>query len=429
MEIAKIEYTDDELFNMISEKEIEKETNHLNKCNKCNSINIIKNTVDGTYVCTKCGLILEGTLVNSSCWSIDGSYDHSSNMNDILTNTVSYNNNYRGMMRTLYKWYSLTPEERSLNIVFNKIRDICKNGNIDKCIEDDAKIMYKYIDGHKYDGKKKILRAKNRSGTIAGVVMHACKRKGEPRSPKEIAKMAGLKYPAVTKGYKIFITLLNDIDKNKIFDINIFNTSEDFVKRFCHEINIDDNKMKQACIISNNIYKLGVVSDHVNSSIASASILLMAELNNINIPKKILENKFNISMVTISKTYKKIITLKMHDNIYLKDLIIDNNLTNKYIEICNNKSDIRDDFLENINNKTEKYIIQKTPKRSKYTKSGKYKKENQLVLKKLKYYLRTLKKINNEIMRDTKKMNKELHNVIKIYNDEGINMLMNQIIQ
>lgn len=309
-------------------------------CAKCHMKNVmIENIVDGTIVCKNCGLISFVDIIDHRQEWKGYEDDCKNNMykygsvNDTQYQSIGYDNEYTGLIKKLHRWTSISSDEKSINIVLQKIHEICVAGNINKCIEDDAKIMYKSINDYKCNGKKKIMRSRNRSGTIAGGILHACKRKGEPRSPKEIALYAKLKYSDVTKGYKTFLILLKLIDVNKVFDVHALNTVEHYVQRFCNELKINKNNTELAINIAKNIRTLDIISDHIPSSIAAGSILLMAYIKKLSITKKQLDNKFNISVVTISKTFKEIMTKKIFKNIYLKDVIIDEKLTQHFFNI------------------------------------------------------------------------------------------------
>lgn len=309
-------------------------------CAKCHMKNVmIENVVDGTIVCKNCGLITFVDIIDHRQEWKGYEDDCKNNMykygsiNESQYHSIGYDNEYTGLIKKLHRWTSISSDEKSINLVLHKIHEICVAGNINKCIEDDAKIMYRSINDYKCNGKKKIMRSRNRSGTIAGGILHACKRKGEPRSPKEIALYAKLKYSDVTKGYKTFLILLKLIDINMIFDVHALNTVEHYVQRFCSELKINKINTNFAINIAKNIRKLDIISDHIPSSIAAGSILLMANIKKISITKKQLDSKFNISVVTISKTFKEIMTKKIFKNIYLKDVIVDDKLTDYFFNL------------------------------------------------------------------------------------------------
>ena len=111
-------------------------------------------------------------------------------------------------------------KERSLHQVLKEIQEKCRLASILKCIEDDAKILYKNISETTYTegnnkGKPIIIRGKNRKSLIAACIFFACKRKGDTRSPKEIAKLFELKDTEITKGCKTFLKMR----KSKNFEL------------------------------------------------------------------------------------------------------------------------------------------------------------------------------------------------------------------
>ena len=369
---------EDEIYSINNDK---KSTRNILKieqssdCAKCHMKNVmIENIVDGTIVCRNCGLITFVDIIDHRQEWKGFEDDCKNNMykygsiNDSQYQSIGYDNDYTGLIKKLHRWTSVSSDEKSINTVLQKIHEICVVGNINKCIEDDAKIMYKSINDYKCNGKKKIMRSRNRSGTIAGGILHACKRKGEPRSPKELAMYAKLKYSDVTKGYKTFLILLKLIDVNKVFDVHALNTVEHYVQRFCTELKINKNNMDFAINIAKNIRKLDIISDHIPSSIAAGSILLMSHIKKLAITKKQLDNRFNISVVTISKTFKEIMTKKIFKNIYLKDVIIDDKLTQHFfnISIMENENMVNEDLDSEYfsNDENHDFIIENMDKKN-----------------------------------------------------------------
>jgi hypothetical protein len=151
--------------------------------------------------------------------------------------------------------------------------------------------------------KTVIIRGKNRSSVIAACIIYACRKKGKTRSPKEMAKLFNLKNTEVTKGCKIFQKLA----KLKNIDLKINCTKpEDFITRFCEELRINSEYTKQAILISDNVQKLQIASVHTPLSLATGSIYLMIYINNLDIQKKTIAEKFNVSQVTIAKAFKKL---------------------------------------------------------------------------------------------------------------------------
>jgi len=338
---------------------IEIDTNKKNKkriyCNDCQSDDIVEDTSHGIIVCKNCGQILSNLLDSNPEWT-QYNDDNKKDMNRCshpisqLLPQSSTATTIAGVcssrIKTLHGWSAMPYKERSLNEVFKIIQLKCHEGKILKCIEDDAKIMYKSISDCKHvSGKNKdksiIIRGKNRTSVIAGCIIFACKKKNKTRSPKEIAELFGLKYTEITKGCKIFQRLA----KLKNMELKLtFTKPEHFITRFCEELKIKSEYTDQAIKISNNVQKLQIASVHTPLSLATGSIYLMIHLNKLNIQKKTIAEKFNVSQVTIAKAFKKFepfINILTNDEIcdrlsieikkYQDDITISDELKPKFI--------------------------------------------------------------------------------------------------
>lgn len=286
-------------------------------CEECNSEDIIEDTSNGILICTNCGQVLSNLMDSGAEWT-QYNDDNKKDMNrcshpisQLLpqsSTATTIAGSCSSRIKTLHGWSLMPYKERSLNDVFKIIQKKCSEGKIMKCIEDDAKIMYKNISDcihitGKNKGKPIIIRGKNRKSVIASCVLFACRKKDKTRSPKEIAGLFDLKHTEITKGCKIFQKLA----KNKKIELKLNSTvPEHFILRFCEELKIKKEYTEQAIQISNNVQKLQIASVHTPISLATGSIYLMIHLNNLAIQKKIIADKFEVSQVTIAKAFKKI---------------------------------------------------------------------------------------------------------------------------
>jgi DNA-binding transcriptional regulator YhcF (GntR family) len=144
-------------------------------------------------------------------------------------------------------------------------------------------------------------------------------------------------------------------------------TPEHFITRFCDELKIKKEYTEQAIKISENVHKLAIASVHTPLSLATGSIYLMIHLNKLNIPKKTIAEKFDVSQVTIAKAFKKLepfINILINDNVcnklgsyirnYQENIFMNENLKPKFIRFdinVDNKFDIYDKINKNINNR------------------------------------------------------------------------------
>jgi len=310
--------------------------NKINKnekyCTDCDTNNIIEDVVNGSIICMDCGKILNLVLDTNAEWlniNEDGKKGLNrcgSTINKLLPQSsmaTTIRGYTKSRLKTLHGWSAMPYKERSLNEVFKKIQAKCEEAGIMKCIEDDAKIIYKnlseskHLDG-KNMGKNIIIRGVNRRSLIAACVLFACKRKGKSRSPKEIAKIFNLKNTEITKGCKMF----QKMAKLCKIELNTSNNNpEQFILRFCDELKIKNDYAEQAIQISKNVQKLCIASVHTPLSLATGSIYLMIMINGLQIHKKVIASKFNVSQVTIAKAYKK---LEPFIKILTNDAICDN---------------------------------------------------------------------------------------------------------
>lgn len=204
-------------------------------------------------------------------------------------------------------------KERSLNIVFEYITNICSKNNIPKIIIDDAKIFYKCLSDCRHKkgasvGKQVIIRGDNRISIIAACILKACEKNKSPKSIKEIAGYFQLDEKKITKGIKKLENILKNTDSNSII-FNLYkdtDTAEDYIRTYSAKLKINKTNTNIAVVISQNCCKMKLASDHNPQSIAAGSILIMVELYNLNIDKKDICNLIGTSDVTISKIYNKL---------------------------------------------------------------------------------------------------------------------------
>lgn len=317
------------------EDDISSDTDICPNCKKKNSL--VQDRKEGFVVCNECGIVCDELLDYNPEWRSYGEDSTSAGRCGIATNfffpksslsTTIAGSNFNRLKR-LHNWGSMPYRERSLYIVLDEICTRCDKHGIKKNIVDDAKLMYKKISEYKHItgknvGKFIIIRGSNRKSLIAACVFYACKLNGHTRSPKEIAKVFDLKMTEITKGCKKFLQLMKNYNAMYKLDSS---TPEHFIKRYCNALQIHNKDTEVATIISRNVKKLGLASDHTPPSVAAGSILLMSKINNLSLTKRSISKKFSISEVTISKIYKKIEEYR--------GLLVDTEQTDKIVEMMN----------------------------------------------------------------------------------------------
>jgi transcription initiation factor TFIIIB Brf1 subunit/transcription initiation factor TFIIB len=342
-----------------------KNTNNLqkeklqNKCS-CGNNDLIEDHSNGILVCQKCGSVLEQILDYNPEWkqfedTNDNNARCSGAINPLLPTSslgTTISGGFTNNMKRIHNWNAMIYKERSLNNEFKKLHVICQKYNILKCIEDDAKIMYKKASECKHtegknSGKTVITRGKNRISISAACLYNACLKKGSTYTPKEIAEFYGIKQCEINSGIK---NLRKLVDNNSANNNNLSMPSQ-FIKRYCNNLQMMTCYADEAATVALNIEKLNIASDNNPFSLAATCILLVAEKYKLkNITRKKLAAEFDISDVTINKTYKKIEPYK--------NVIFDKKKTEKLSQnIINDEKNTKNDIPPEVLEKMKQYGI------------------------------------------------------------------------
>jgi transcription initiation factor TFIIB len=344
-----LDMDDNQLDNLLLGLDIDskKDTTDEIECVSCRSRELIIDIVKKHMVCSDCGVINKEYLdenpemsnndneSNTSCYSAPTSHFYPKSSSGTKIVSKGYNR-----LSFLQKQGQMPYKEKSLMDVLETIQYKCKKYGITQSIIDSAKILYKKISESvhlkgKRKGKGIIMRCVNRRSTIAACLFYACKLQKETRSPKEIADIYDLEIKDVNHGIRKFCDI---IDIGLLFHDIKSSQSSDFIERFSKKLNIDKQYINIAKNVSNNIHKLELASTHEPPSVAAGCILLVVTYYNIAVTKKQISEVFDISDVTISKTYRKIWN---HHRI-----ILSNTITNIILERKNVK--INDISRENL---------------------------------------------------------------------------------
>ena len=115
----------------------------------------------------------------------------------------------------------------------------------------------------------------------------------------------------MTSGCKQFNEMMYHNDHTYISKIKP-TSADDFIERYTIVLKLDKDSKESAIYVSNMATKLGLVSENTPASIAVGSIYLISQNYKLKITKKKLSELCEISEVTISKTYKKMLPYKKY---------------------------------------------------------------------------------------------------------------------
>lgn len=279
----------------------------INLCQTCKSNDI--SLEEGNYVCKHCGDIIGRYIDTGAEWRYYGNDDTKGNdptrcglptsellpdssLGSLIGYTTKETHELR-MMRRYHMWNSMSYKERSLYNIFDTLTVNAVNNGINKSIIDEAKMLYKQI------SELKISRGENRNGLIASSIYMACKRNKVPRSAKEIAAVFNLKVTTMTKGCKRFQELMR-LTTNATGPL-------DFIARFCSKLNLD-TQMRDICkFVIRRAEDNSLISENTPPSIVAGTIYMCNIVYGWGISKKCLSDTCEVSQVTITKCYNKMV--------------------------------------------------------------------------------------------------------------------------
>lgn len=325
MDFNDFDINSDELLNLIDSLETKTENSDVtdsdvisNICPNCGSDELYNDSIEGILVCSECGLKIKELLDSSPDWNSINTTDNNNSRCGCPTNYyfpksslgTKVSNGKFSKISILEKWNQMPYKERSTFEVLKYIDNICSKHKLDKPIIDNAKNLFNKLSKMKHSegtnqGKNIIIRGENRKSIIAACVFNGANLQGYPRTPKEIAVIFGITEKQVSKGCRKLRDIMN---KDNIISNIKSCQSEEYIdrKEYSDLLKLELKHIELSKKIAKNIKKLDIASDHKPASIAAASVLIMASIFGLNINKKKISQVFNISQVTIIKTYKKI---------------------------------------------------------------------------------------------------------------------------
>ena len=290
-------------------------------CSSCDNPTLINDSMNGIIVCTTCGVIEHDRVIDESPeWSF-GAEDAASGSKDPARcgmptseffpksgcSTIITGGKNNTLMKRLHMQMSMDYVERSRYHLFNKIGKMCSE--LSPIILNTTKYLYLDIE------KLKLSRGNIRKGLIACCIFYACKQHKMSRSVKEIASICEIEPSVVNNANKIFQDLMSTHYIAKYFREST--EIDDLISRFCTYITIN---RKQTCDIIKIIKPINTIVEETQiligktpSAITAAYILYATQKIDINISKKIISEKLDVSIVTINKIMQ---TLNDNSNLF-----------------------------------------------------------------------------------------------------------------
>jgi transcription initiation factor TFIIB len=231
---------------------------------------------------TRCGMVTNPLLPKSSLGSvIAGRRNDSLEMRRI---------------RRYQMWNSMPYWERQLLKMFDRMNNSTHNEGIPSKVMDDAFVMYAEV------SKRKISRGDTKEGIIASCIFHSCILNHIPRSAREIARMFHIDPIILTKGNARFQSLLR---------MNVESSNPaDFISRFGSRLNMPFDHLNTAKELAKRIDSWEIISENAPTSVAAGVLFYYILHNKLPYTKKQLSDVCDVSEVTITKCYKRLVKYK-----------------------------------------------------------------------------------------------------------------------
>ena len=265
------------------------------QCSNCNIKNL--HTLECELICHDCGLVIDSYKL------IGGEYIST----EIPTKYTPHNANNNTIQR-LQQWTMYSNEEKSQYKLKKYTEQLCEKIDIDKTIISivsntviEVMEIIKENDGAK--------RARVKDGIIIICIQYVSRYLNKNYDSVSLAKKMDLNIKYITKAEKIMLPLLNS---NKIkFDKTHFLQTEQpffFVEQIIQKYNLDipKNIIIQVREVIDICNKLDILLDHTPQSIGICSFYFILKLNNVDLDIKLFIEIYNISLVTLLKTFNKL---------------------------------------------------------------------------------------------------------------------------
>ena len=340
--LNNLDINSDEIWDLLDSLDSNKEDSKSNIsdiCDECGSNNINTDQNEGVIRCDECGLKLYDLLdrnpdwnsVNSTCDNVSRCGAPTSFFFPQSSLGTKLTNGKFTRISILERWGQMPYKERSRYEVLKYIDTMCKAVTIPQPIIDNTKNIFNELSLKTHHNEEEgvdkniIIRGFNRRGIIAACLLNGSNLQGKPMTPKEVGKVFGITEKQVTKGNRKLRDML--MDDTIISNIKS-SQSDEYIdrKEYINMLKFDKFQLELAKKIAKNVKRLDIATDHQPASLAAGSVMLMANILNLNLSKKKISETFDISQVTIIKTYRKIFPYRK--------LLISNEGTEKVLKLA-----------------------------------------------------------------------------------------------
>lgn len=289
-----------------------KQNIYVNTCKNCN-----ENLQLNDNVCYNCGLETGGIEYSNYIYE---------DMEQVSYKQNSFQNS---RILKMQEWFVWTSEEKNEYKLNKYTKDFCNNLNnefknkeckfsiilsemmIEQIVIFVCKVMKAIKDD--FNGPK---RSKVKNGLIIMCIYYILKSNEIYTSYIEISQLLKIEIKYISNANKTIILLINNgkLKINEEFKQIIFKTEKpmDLINKVIDKYNLPISHaiVKQVSDLINICEDNDILLDHAPLSIGVSCFYYILSLNSLEIDLKMFSELYNISIVTIDKTYKKLLNYK-----------------------------------------------------------------------------------------------------------------------
>jgi transcription initiation factor TFIIIB Brf1 subunit/transcription initiation factor TFIIB len=267
-------------------------------CPECNSLAATLESV-----CNNCGLILNNNKEFSSY-----------HFEEPIQYKQSYSKSNNRIMK-MQEWMMWTNEEKTEYKLNKYTKELCEKLQIhDSIIDSVCNLVSQIMTAIKSscDGPK---RSRVKDGIIIICTYYISKGTTMVYSYIDLAKKIELNMKYISKADKLLMELINSnkLNVSRNFMDNFFKTENpiDYVTKIIdkYDLGINDNILNQVIELISICEDNDILLDHTPLSVGVSCFYYILDINNIGINVKMFSELYDLSMVTVLKTFNK---LKQH---------------------------------------------------------------------------------------------------------------------
>ena len=271
-------------------------------CSGCNSLAY-------ESVCNNCGLILNNNKEFSSY-----------NFEEPVQYKQSYSKSNNRILK-MQEWMMWTNEEKTEYKLNKYTKELCEKLQISESLVDSVcNLVSQIMTAIKSscDGPK---RSRVKDGIVIVCVYYISKGTSMVYSYIDLAKKIELNMKYISKADKLLMELINSnkLNVSKDFMDNFFKTENpiDYVTKIIdkYELGINEDILNQVIELISICEDNDILLDHTPLSVGVSCFYYILDINNIDINVKMFSELYNLSMVTVLKTFNK---LKQHTSNFEK---------------------------------------------------------------------------------------------------------------